>query len=259
MSTIYEALLRIERLYNCKSMTDTAELLGMPKNTFYDNKNKAQADFEKIKELEKEENPIKKEILKKAISNSKQKHYSNALYHQFIELAIRDNLNLNWVFNGNLPVHNSSEEKVAKIVQNHYIKEYITDDTVAIPYFSDIKASAGNGYINEENEEPDFIVLPKNMIKGKNINALKVDGDSMAPNIKPDSIIFVDLSKKKLKNASVYVVRYEDEVYIKRLEELEDHILLRSDNIAYNTITAKKEDVFIIGQVIDSLSLGNIE
>ncbi|MFY9075330.1 helix-turn-helix domain-containing protein [Malaciobacter mytili] len=259
MSTIYEALLRIEELYNCKNMTDTADLLGMPKNTFYDNKRKAKADFDKIQELENETNPIKRDILKKAISNNKQKHYSNALYHQFIELAIKDNLNLNWIFNGDLPIHNDSSEKIAKIVQSHYLKEYVTDDTVAVPYFQDIKASAGNGYFNSEDDEPDFIVLPKTMIKGKNINALRVHGDSMAPNIKPDSIIFIDLSKKKLKKACVYVVRYEDEVYVKRLEELDDHILLRSDNISYSTITAKKEDVHIIGQVVNSMSTGNIE
>jgi phage repressor protein C with HTH and peptisase S24 domain len=259
MSTIYEALLRIESLYDCKNMTDTADLLGMPKNTFYDNKRKAKSDFDKIKELENETNPIKRNILEKAIFNNKQKHYSNALYHQFIELAIKDNLNLNWIFNGDLPIHNSGSEKIAKIVQSHYLKEYVTDDTVAIPYFQDIKASAGNGYLNSQEDEPDFIVLPKSMVKGKKVNALKVHGDSMAPNIKPDSIIFIDLSKKKLKKACVYVVRYEDEVYVKRLEELENHILLRSDNISYSTITAKKEDVYIIGQVINTISMGNIE
>ncbi len=259
MSTIYEALLRVEELYNCKSMTDTAELLGMPRNTFYDNKRKAKADHDNFKKLETETNPIKRELIEKSIFQSKQKHYSNALYHQFIELAIKDNLNLNWIFNGDLPIHNNSSEKIAKIVQNHNLKEYVTDDTVAIPYFQDIRASAGNGYLNDENEEPDFIVLPKTMVKGKNINALRVDGDSMAPNIKPDSIIFVDLSKKKLKKACVYVVRYNDEIYVKRLEEIDDHILLRSDNISYSTITAKKEDVTIIGQVINSMATGNIE
>lgn len=259
MSNIYEALLRIEDLYSCNSMTDTAKLLGMAKNTFYDNKRKAKNDYDKIIELETEKNPIKREILKKSIKNNNQKHYSNALYGQFIELAAKDNLNLNWIFKGELPIHNSNSDKVAKIVQNHNLKEYITDDTVAIPYYTEVKASAGNGYLNNENEEPDFIVLPKSMIKGKNINALKVDGDSMAPNIKPDSIVFIDLSKKKLKKACVYVVRHEDEVYVKRLELIGDHVLLRSDNVSYSTITAKKEDVTIIGQVVNSMATGNIE
>jgi SOS-response transcriptional repressor LexA len=259
MNTIYEALERVQELYGKKSMTEMAELLGMPKNTYYDNARKAKEDYDKIKEYEKEQNPIKKDILSNALLNSKQKNYSNALYYQFIELAVRDNLNLNWIFNGTPPIQLGSNEKIARIVQNHNLKEYVTDDTVAVPYFQDIKASAGNGYLNSENDEPDFIVLPKAMIKGKNINALRVHGDSMAPNIKPDSIIFIDLSKKKLKKACVYVVRYEDEVYVKRLEELDDYILLRSDNISYSTITAKKEDVHIIGQVVNTMSTENIE
>lgn len=256
---IYEALRRIQKLYGLKSSADTADLLKMPKNTFYDNERKAKKDYDDVMNIEKESNPIKKELLEKAATKSKQKYYSNALYHQFVELAARDNLNLNWIFKGDLPIHNSSSKKVAKIVQNHNLKEYINDDTVAVPYFEEIKASAGNGYINDENKEPDFIVLPKSMVKGKKINALKVDGDSMSPNIKPNSIIFVDLGKTKLKKASVFVVRYDDEVFVKRLEELGEHILLRSDNIAYNTITAKKEDVVIIGQVINSMATENID
>jgi phage repressor protein C with HTH and peptisase S24 domain len=240
MNTIYEALERVQELYGKKNMIEMAELLGMPKNTYYDNARKAKEDYDKIKEYEKEQNPIKKEILKKAIYGGKQKH-------------------LNWIFSGTPPIQLGSNEKIGKIVQNYNLKEYVTDDTVAVPYFQDIKASAGNGYLNSENDEPDFIVLPKAMIKGKNINALRVHGDSMAPNIKPDSIIFIDLSKKKLKKACVYVVRYEDEVYVKRLEELDDYILLRSDNISYSTITAKKEDVHIIGQVVNTMSTENIE
>lgn len=259
MNTIYEALERVQELYGKKNMIEMAELLGMPKNTYYDNARKAKEDYDKIKEYEKEQNPIKKEILKKAIYGGKQKHFTNALYLHFIDLARKDNLNLNWIFSGTPPIQLGSNEKIARIVQNHNLKEYVTDDTVAVPYFQDIKASAGNGYFNSEDDEPDFIVLPKTMIKGKNINALRVHGDSMAPNIKPDSIIFIDLSKKKLKKACVYVVRYEDEVYVKRLEELDDYILLRSDNISYSTITAKKEDVHIIGQVVNSMSTGNIE
>jgi phage repressor protein C with HTH and peptisase S24 domain len=209
--------------------------------------------------LHKLHKTIKKNILKNAIYGGKQKHFTNALYLHFIDLAKKDNLNLNWVFNGVAPIQLGSSEKVAKFVQNHNLKEYVTDDTVAIPYFTEIKASAGNGYLNDEEYEPDFIVLPKNMIKGKKLNAIKVNGDSMAPNIKPDSIVFIDLAAKKLKKACVYVVRYDDEVYVKRLEELDNHILLRSDNISYSTITAKKEDVTIIGQVINSMATGNIE
>ena len=41
MTHIYDALLRIEKLYDCKTATDTANLLGMPKMTFFDNRRKS--------------------------------------------------------------------------------------------------------------------------------------------------------------------------------------------------------------------------
>lgn len=254
MSNIYESLLRIEKLYNCKSTIETAALLKMPNVTFYDNRRKAENEFKRTGELLNEINPIKKELLKKVI----ERKTTNSLYQAFVDLAARDNLNLNWVFYGKPPIYNNTS-KIAKIVGTGDLKDYINDDTVAIPYYSNIKASAGNGYCNSENEELDYIVLPKNMIKAKKINALKVDGDSMSPNIKAESIILIDLEAKALKNNAVYVVRYDDEVYVKRIEELEDYILLRSDNIAYRTITAKKEDICIIGQVINTILNENIE
>jgi phage repressor protein C with HTH and peptisase S24 domain len=126
-------------------------------------------------------------------------------------------------------------------------------------YFTDIKASAGNGYINSEDKTSDFIVLPKSMISGKKLNAIKVYGDSMSPNIKPDSIILIDLDKKELKNNTVFALRYEDEVYVKRIEDHGDTILLKSDNIQYSTIVTKRNKIFIIGQVVSTILDKNIE
>ena len=51
MTHIYDALLRIEKLYDCKTATDTANLLGMPKMTFFDNRRKALEDYKKIEQL----------------------------------------------------------------------------------------------------------------------------------------------------------------------------------------------------------------
>ena len=253
MTHIYDALLRIEKLYDCKTATDTANLLGMPKMTFFDNRRKALEDYKKI-----EQNPVKKAILEKTINANGKKQYINSLYLSFIELAARDNLNLNWVFYNQLPIYNN-EEKIAKVVQNYYLSEHLNDDSVAIPYFTDIKASAGNGYINSEDKTSDFIVLPKSMISGKKLNAIKVYGDSMSPNIKPDSIILIDLDKKELKNNTVFALRYEDEVYVKRIEDHGDTILLKSDNIQYSTIVTKRNKIFIIGQVVSTILDKNIE
>ncbi len=257
MFMVMPSLMRIEKEFNTNTLRETAKLLDMTLTTFQDNRRRAKLEYD----ISIENDPIKKEELQNTLLGKKvgKKEYANPIMDKLVSFGLKENLNLNWVFYGNLPMYKNDDVSVGKIVQQHNLKEYLSDDVMSIPYFSNIKASAGNGYNNDEDHEPDFIILPKGMVKGSKLNALKVDGDSMSPNIKPNSIIFIDLSKKKLKKACVYVVRYEDEVYVKRLEQLNDHILLRSDNIAYSTITAKTEEVFIIGQVINSIATSHID
>lgn len=256
--SIYESLQRIEELYKCNSSSATARLLNMPDTTFFENRQKAKEDYLEKNQLNSEKDSRKKEFLEKTTVKRNKKYYSNSLYEALINLATKDNLNLNWVFYGQFPIYNDSKEKIGQICQKYNLSDYVNDDSIAIPYFQETKASAGNGRLNSENEECDYIVLPKSLIKGKKINAIKVDGDSMSPNIKPDSIVLIDLEKKELINNAVFVLRYNDEVYVKRLEDIGDNILLRSDNISYSTITAKKSDLFIIGQVVNTILNENI-
>ena len=248
MFDLMPSLDRIKDLYKVSSQTDTSALIGMVNTTFYDNYTKAKNDSKLLEDIKTETNPVKKKILEKAIEQSKKKKYTNALYGKLIEFANKENLNLNWVFYGEFPTYKNESSKIGKMVQEQNLEEHQNEDNISIPY-----------YLNN-NEQSDFIILPKTIINGDHLNAFNInDNDSMSPNIKPNSIIFIDLSKKKLKKACVYLVSYKDELYVKRLEDLEDHILLRSDNIAYSTITAKKDEVSIIGQVINSISSSHIE
>lgn len=258
MQTIYEALLRVEKLFNCKSFTDTSELLGMPKNTFYDNYKKAKADYEKFVTLQTETNPIKRDLLQKSLDSVKQKHYTNALYHQFVELAAKHNLNLNWIFYNEQPVYRSSE-KIAKIIKSHYIKESVSEDTTFITYFEDIKNIANSEHHNTKEDKHNVVVLPKSILKGKNIVAVKILDNSMSPNLKENSLALIDLSKKNVKNASVYIVKYKNNFLIRRLELQGEYTLLRSDNISYNTINAKSNEVEILAQVVSSIQVENFE
>lgn len=261
MLNIYECLMRIEELYDCKTSLQTAKLLNLQKTTFYNNKYRAEEEYKNLKKYEIETDPLKKEYLaKKLFENKNQRQHANTLIQAFIDLAIKDNLNLNWIFYGELPIKNSNDEKVGKIVDKNLLKEHLNSNSIAIPFYVNIKASAGTGYINEDFEENDFIVLPKSMTKGnKNLNAIKVYGDSMSPNIKQDSIILINIDKKEIQNNTVYALRYENEVFVKRLEVVGDNILLKSDNVQYNTIIARKSKVYIIGQVISSIQENNID
>ncbi|MGK0255487.1 MAG: phage repressor protein C with HTH and peptisase S24 domain [Arcobacteraceae bacterium] len=258
MFILFEALGRIEKLYDIKSRQTAAELFKMPVTTFQENRKKAKDEYDLIKSLDNEANPIKKELLEKKLSGKGRKNYSNPIIDKIVELSQKENLNLNWVFYGIGSTYVGVDAKIARVVDERSIKEYITEDYISIPYYGEIKASAGSGYQNDDVNETEYIIMPKNIVDGKNLNAIKVFGDSMSPNIKPDSIVFIDLNKIDIKTACVYVLRYRDEIFIKRLESFEDLVLLRSDNIAYTTVHAKREEVHIIGQVINSISNNSI-
>lgn len=247
MSNIYEALQRVEKLYNSKNKSQTAKILKIPFNTFYDNYKKAKKDFELIKSLEDKPNQIKKDLLEKRRREATKRYYANSLYQHFIELAKRDNLNLNWLFYGFGTIHNNDNEILSKVVEAKYLKDSLGADFISIPYFESID------YEKEKNSSL-FIVLPKSILQGDLVKAFFVSSDNMLPNIKTSSIVFVDFSKKALINSSVYLVEVEGIFKIHRLESTKDEVLLRSDNTLYSTEIVKKENINIIGQVIGNIS-----
>lgn len=231
----------IERLieyYNLENEVAIAKKLNIPLSTYRDNYKKAITETERIRKT------------------------GNMLYEVILNLCIEDGLNPNWVFFGKYPKTNNEEDKDAKIISKKDLKDYLNDDTISIPYFTDIVASAGGGCINEDCQELEYLVMPKVFLKDlneKHIQAIKIVGDSMEPNIKNNSIVFVDTNDKDKLNNAVYVVNLAGEIYIKRLEFLGDTVLLKSDNIIYNTIAAKNSEIKIIGKVKNSVSLDLIK
>lgn len=225
---------RIKDHYNLKSEPAISKELGMPLSTFRDNYTKA---------IE---------------SSTKVRTTANMLYEVILKKCIEDDINPNWVFFGKYPKTNN--EKEAKIISKNDLKDYQNDDTVTIPYYTDIRASAG-GCNNSDDSETEYIVMPKIFLKDMNtkcIHAVKIVGDSMEPNIKENSIVFIDTNDKEQLNNAVFVLNYDNEVYIKRLEFIGDMILLKSDNIVYNTMNAKEKEITIIGKVKNTVSLDSI-
>jgi repressor LexA len=229
---------RLKEYYNLKNEVAIAEKLDIPLSTYRDNYKKAVTENERVRKT------------------------GNMLYEVILNLCIQDNLNPNWVFFGKYPRTNGEEDRDAKIISKKDLKDYLNDDTISIPYFTDIAASAGGGCINEECQELEYLVMPKVFLKDlseKYIQAIKIIGDSMEPNIKSNSVVFIDTNDKEKLNNAVYVVNLAGEIFIKRLEFLDDTVLLKSDNIIYNTIAAKKSEIKIIGKVKNSVSLDQIK
>ena len=225
-----ETIDRIIRYYGLRnSKSAVAKKLGMPLSTYVDNLLKATNESPQIRAT------------------------SNMLYQVILKLCVDDNLNPNWIFFGRYPKSNT--DKDAEIVNKSDLKNHDSLDIVAIPYYTNLKT------FNTSSPKEKYIVMPKTFLQEINANFISVTmpDDTMNPNIKQNSIVFIDLNDKNELNNAVYLLSYKKEFFIKRLEFHAEIILLKSDNVAYNTITAVKKDLILIGKVKNSISIDSLK
>lgn len=110
----------------------------------------------------------------------------------------------------NLGVTTNSEDDIAP------------EGFVAIDYYPEIKASAGNGYINLEDTSPYKMFIPTIDVLSFGASAphckiFNVDGESMIPELYPDQKVSVDMSAKKIYDGEIYAFTKGSELKIKIL------------------------------------------
>lgn len=151
-----------------------------------------------------------------------------------------------------------SYDMIAEPSASYYEKttyeKLIPVEIVEIPMYG--KASAGNGYINLEQEIGSY-TIPKHIFK-KGIFAIRVSGDSMTGIDKsiPDgstAVVDPELCSDPINlNNKVCVFEYNDETYIKQLIiDKQGIIRLRSFNPEYDDIIVLNEKLLLCkGRVI---------
>lgn len=234
---IDDILGRVKEIYGFKTKADLARWFDIPATTLYDRINNAQ-DPEK----------------------NKAKNFGNKLYEDILtRIAEDDRINPNYIFFGKPPKF--FDEKTVRMIRGEELAAHDSDDVFAVPYYSNIEACACNDRLCDHNNcEPEYLVMPKVFYKksSKNLYAVKVDSDIMSPNIKANSVIFVDTVDDFLTQNAVFVVKYKGDVHIRRVQKVDGHILLKADNIRYNTIICEPSDIKIVGRVVYSISVDNL-
>lgn len=173
-----------------------------------------------------------------------------------IKLANKFGINKDWIENGTGEMRINQYKNMLK--DTAIISDVLNEYGKRIPYYEDIKASAGTGYVNEE-FKTSYIQLADDILpsKSKKIEAIRVHGDSMSGTISDGDIIFIDKNATTPANGKIYVVYLCDEVYVKRLfkDPNTKKLILKSDNPVYPQFEATCEDFKIIGQVIASMNI----
>ncbi len=176
---------------------------------------------------------------------------SDAKLSNIIALAKAGNVSLDWLIFG---IGDNKEELITKKIKQD-------DEYVYIPFY-DIQASAGLGLFTEGATAPTkHLAFRKRWVTAKGLQANKLialhtQGDSMEPTIKDGAIIIINTNETKVIDGKLYVVRIEEELYIKRIQKIPQGIRLISDNrTIYDPLDIKWEDytpdqLQICGQLI---------
>lgn len=191
---------------------------------------KIDISFSYIDQIEKGLRPINKDILEKFI-----KVYP--LYKKQLEKAYLDEI-MPESLKGS--TFNMEEQKV---------------NTVILPVYG--KASAGNGYINLDQEIYYFPIKKGNFSDRSFL--VEINGNSMEPTLEDGDYALVDPDNIDYVKNKIYVVTYNDESFIKRMvvDDKSKIVMLKSNNPEYEDILITKDmQVYlkIEGRVVQVIS-----
>jgi len=78
----------------------------------------------------------------------------------------------------------------------------------------------------------------------------KVDGQSMQPVILDEALVVADLSQNEYIEDGIFLVYYEDRMWIKKAKDISDGKYFVSINPDYSHLVYKKEEVRVIAKVL---------
>lgn len=154
-------------------------------------------------------------------------------------------------------------EELLKIEQTYGIVGSLTGSMVQadtncvdLDYFSDVWASCGTGAVvfeetNEKLSVPTSLI--QNYSKTNRYSVINSRGDSMTPFIQDrDKLIVEHWNGGQIIDNCIYVFRYANELFVKRLVKNITQIVIKSDNPLYEPIkiTDKDQDFEVIGQIV---------
>ncbi|MDQ7799524.1 MAG: S24 family peptidase [Candidatus Edwardsbacteria bacterium] len=136
------------------------------------------------------------------------------------------------------------------------LSEYSAEASVRVPLYN-VAAAAGSGcYICQENITghllfPHHYIEKVLCVSGKDLLVVTASGDSMVPTINDNDLVMVDQSQKILKSGSVYLLRFDDTLVVKRVQlKPEGMVQIVSDNKMLDPFEIKGSDINVLGKVV---------
>lgn len=131
------------------------------------------------------------------------------------------------------------------------------EDCILLDYYPDVFGSCGGGsFVFSEQKE--IIQVPRRCFQTfsnfKKYSVINAIGDSMTPYIiDHDKLIVEHWNGEQIRDNRIYIFRFGDNIFIKRLVLNIDQIIVKSDNKEYPVRHIEKEDMKefeIIGRIV---------
>ena len=206
----------------------------------------------KLKEIISEEKNVKK-VFDKDVADAlaipqttfaTMKKRNSIPFKEILEFCANKRLSINWLF---------FDQAIDMLAEE-------TERFFQVHYFSDVRASAGGGAFNFE-EDYEILSIDKtimsSMVPSNNptLEAINVDGESMEPTLQDGSIVFIDRKQTNINKDGIFIAATTAGLFIKRIRQRADGMVeLISDNKAYSPEIITAQEVEIVGRVV-----GNIE
>lgn len=138
-----------------------------------------------------------------------------------------------------------------------YLNQFMEEFALISGY--QVQVSAGHGASSQGEQEPyRHLPFPRKWLRKRGFyeNELAIvwcKGDSMEPTISDSATLVVHLGRTRPIDGRIYVVRNDDQLWVKRLQVRPDAWVLISDNTIYPPMTIKKHEQHtfeVIGQVV---------
>lgn len=150
-----------------------------------------------------------------------------------IEKFYQLGINVNWLITGEGEMFRGDEN--TEIVKSSEVKN-ANEEVVRVKKL-DVKASAGVGFVNYQEDIRVWVELPASFIypyDPRYVSLLEVDGSSMEPTIKHGDSLLVSEQDTRLVSERVYIIRMHDELKVKRIIRLGNgNIIVWSENEHY--------------------------
>lgn len=131
------------------------------------------------------------------------------------------------------------------------------EDYAFVPLY-DAQCSAGAGSWNEGSRVLTHLSftrysLRKQGLTPDHLSAIRIDGDSMEPVLNNGDTVLIDHTRTAIEGEGIYVLRFEDHLYAKRLQRNFDGVVIISENKHYQPVTVPRDrlhELQVVGRAV---------